>query len=78
MLALVPTLGTLGAALAVLFGATFRLTAAIGAMRPLLRVEPPRLLFGRTDLRLMRSMVSRPPAAVLALAEARTALETAP
>lgn len=69
MLALVPRLGTPGAAGAVLCGAMFRLLAALAALPLLLKTPLPRLLAGPADLHLLRALWSRlrAPAAVPAL-----------
>ena len=77
MLALVPPLGTLGAALAVLCTASFRLVVAIGGLPLMLKIPLPRLVFGWDDLRLLRAMLAHPGAAP-ALAASPSALEGVP
>ncbi len=59
MFAMVPLLGTLGAAIAVLFAAAFRLATALVAMPLLLRIELPRLVFGVADLAMIRKILAR-------------------
>jgi enterobacterial common antigen flippase len=77
MLALLPALGTAGAAVAVLCGAVFRLSVAIGALGPLLRIDPPRLVIGWADLRMLRTLLSRPLAMATPAPDAQ-GLEIAP
>jgi O-antigen/teichoic acid export membrane protein len=78
MLALVPALGTLGAAFAVLCAAIFRLATAVGAVPLLLKIDLPRLVFGWMDLQMLRAMLARQPAATASLAADPQPLETAP
>jgi O-antigen/teichoic acid export membrane protein len=58
MLLLVPPFATLGAALAVLCAALFRITVAIAGLRLVLGMALPRLLFGAADLRAIRSLLA--------------------
>jgi O-antigen/teichoic acid export membrane protein len=62
MLALMPSLGTLGAAIAVLCAAGFRLAIAVGALPLVMRIERPRLVFSAMDFRMLRAILSRAPA----------------
>jgi len=66
MLILLPDLGTPGAAIAVLCGSLVRLSVAIGGLRPLLKIDPPRLVFGWADFLAIRTLLSRPAASTLA------------
>jgi enterobacterial common antigen flippase len=59
MLALVPALGTLGAAAAVLCAACFRLMAAIAALPLLLKHDLPRLVIGWPDVRMAVALLAR-------------------
>ncbi len=78
MLVLVPPLGTLGAALAVLCAAAFRLLVAIGALPVLLRIDLPRLLFGWVDARMVMALLARPRAGAAPAASDPPGLETLP
>jgi O-antigen/teichoic acid export membrane protein len=50
MLLLVPSLGMIGAALAVLLASTLRLICTLVGLRTILGVRMPRLILGRSDI----------------------------
>jgi len=58
MVVLVPLLGTLGASLAVLCAAGFRLTVAVGAVPLLLKIHLPRLILAPSDLIRLKTIFS--------------------
>ncbi len=60
MLALVPILGTLGAAIALLCAGAFRLLVAMAGLPLLLKVALPRLVLDRSDLRMIRTILGDP------------------
>ena len=78
MVVLVPLFGTLGAAAAVLSTSLFRLSIAIGGLPLVLRVPLPRLVFDAADVRMIRSLLSRPRTGAAPAVSEPSALEIQP